>query len=169
MSTNKCYKHSSEIRKGGPRPGRQPLWPMWPKRCSREDSEGSFLSPRQRFYIDHQLSVFVSDLFHTMPLESQRLSYYAFDEHESYPPSHRCRYQQEVLELIHAFKLFRPQLTHKFLWRAFYSSSACRHFICRFRFPELLGLRRGKCRLVHRWHWSDLQQGLDEGTGQSVY
>ncbi|MFO7739743.1 MAG: hypothetical protein R6V46_14785 [Desulfatiglandaceae bacterium] len=31
--------------------------------------------------------------FHTMSIESQGLSYYAFYEHESYPPSLRFGYQ----------------------------------------------------------------------------
>jgi hypothetical protein len=43
-----------------------------------------------------------------MSLESQGLSYYAFYEHESCPPSYRFGHQQEVADLIHAFKFLKP-------------------------------------------------------------
>jgi hypothetical protein len=61
-----------------------------------------------RDQIDQQMSVLFSDSFYTMPLESQGFSNYAFYEHESYPPSYRFGHQQEVPDLIHAFKFLDP-------------------------------------------------------------
>jgi hypothetical protein len=54
----------------------------------------SFLSTRGTYdftssignQIDHHFTVFLSNLFDTMSLESQGLSDYTFNEHESYPP-----------------------------------------------------------------------------------
>jgi hypothetical protein len=64
---------------------------------------------------NNQASVIFAHLFHTVPLESQGLSNYTFNEHESYPPSYRFRHQQELLDLIHAFKFYEPPSTHKFV------------------------------------------------------
>lgn len=61
-----------------------------------------------RDQIHQQLPIFLFDLFYTMSLESQGLSDYAIDEHESYAPSHRFCHQQEVLDLIHTFNFLNP-------------------------------------------------------------
>ena len=50
--------------------------------------------------------MFFSDLVNAMPLESKGLSDYTFNEHESYPPFLSACHQQELLDLIHAFKFY---------------------------------------------------------------
>jgi len=64
---------------------------------------------------NNQASIIFTHFLHSVPLEAQGLSNYTFNEHESYPPSYRFAHQQEVLDLIHAFKLYEPPSTHKFV------------------------------------------------------
>ncbi len=73
-------------------------------------------APPIRDQVNNHFSMFFSNLFHTMSLESKGLSYYTFNEHESYPPFLSVVHQQEVLDLIHAFKLLNENSTHKFVW-----------------------------------------------------
>jgi len=42
-----------------------------------------------RDQVNNQMVMFITNLFHTMSLEIQALSYYTFKEHGSYPPSYR--------------------------------------------------------------------------------
>jgi len=44
-----------------------------------------------------------------------KVSNYTFYEHESYPPFLSAFHQQEVLDLIHAFKFLSKLSTHKFV------------------------------------------------------
>jgi len=65
--------------------------------------------------VNHYFTMFFSDLFDAMSLESQGLSDYTFNEHESYPPFLSDLHEQEVLDLIHAFKFLNELSTHKFV------------------------------------------------------
>jgi hypothetical protein len=65
--------------------------------------------------VNHYFAMFFSNLADTMSLESQGLSDYTFNEHESYPPFLSDCHQQELLDLIHAFKFLNELSTHKFL------------------------------------------------------
>jgi hypothetical protein len=65
--------------------------------------------------INHYFLMFFSNFFDAMSLESQRFSDYTFNEHESYPPFLSDLHQQEVLDLIHAFKFLNELSTHKFV------------------------------------------------------
>ena len=65
--------------------------------------------------VNHYFSMFFNNLFDAMSLESQSLSDYTFNEHESYPPFLSDLHQQELLDLIHAFKFLNDLSTHKFV------------------------------------------------------
>lgn len=65
--------------------------------------------------IDHHFTVFLGNLFDAMRLESQGFSHYTFNEHKSYPPFLSDLHQQELLDLIHAFKFLINLSTHKFV------------------------------------------------------
>ena len=65
--------------------------------------------------MNHYYTMFFDNLADAMSLESQGLSDYTFNEHESYPPFLSVLHQQEVLDLIHAFKFLNKLSTHKFV------------------------------------------------------
>ena len=69
----------------------------------------------RRDKVTYYFTMFFSDLFNAMPLESKGFSDYTFNEHESYPPFLSDCHQQELLDLIHAFKFLYEHSTHKFV------------------------------------------------------
>lgn len=65
--------------------------------------------------INHYFTMFFSNLFDAMSLESQRFSDYTFNDHESYPPFLSDFHHQALLDLIHSLKFLNDLSTHKFV------------------------------------------------------
>jgi hypothetical protein len=65
--------------------------------------------------IHNQSSMLLGNLSYSVPIDSKRLSDYAFYKHESDPPFLANSVNQEISEKIHAFNFLGSITTHKFV------------------------------------------------------